>query len=616
MKVFLFLGRLFLFWFTFFVFQQLLFFYFGSDSYTGTSIEFGNSLLLGLRMNLSGILFITSIPILFLLASVWGLNEKITNAVIKWETIILLVFCCILCAADIGIYKAWGTKFNAKALAYLAYPKEVLPLLYARETFFLVPLLIGEIVFFLWFRKKIVAEFQTVFYKIPAKIIVTILVLTFFIIGVRGGTQKVPLNRNQVFYSKHQLLNYSAMNSFWNFSDLFFHPIETTKNPFPFYNDKLALQYYQEFNKAAKDTTIHILKAKHPNIILIFLESWTADLVECVGGEKNVAPRFSDLAKEGTLFTNFYSTGYRTEQGLLAMLSGFPAQPQGSVIYSWGKFDKLPNLFTDMNSMGYYTSFFYGGRLQFDNVEAYLRSAGVQRLVGENDFVIKRRVQWGAYDEETFALHIRELKTMKQPFFSTLGTVTTHEWFDSDVPKLFKSGDEVGDKFRNTMHYSDSCLYAYIKAAQHQSWYDSTLFILVADHGCRFPLYRNNYEIARHHIPMLLIGGALKEDYRGKINERVSSHTDIAATLLAQLNIHSSGYPRSKNIFNPYSPAFAYYAFDNGFGLVTKDKSIIYDNYQKKDMLNAAPDSLSLRLQKYGKAYLQCTNSFVVGASK
>ena len=70
------------------------------------------------------------------------------------------------------------------------------------------------------------------------------------------------------------------------------------------------------------------------------------------------------------------------------------------------------------------------------------------------------------------------------------------------------------------------------------------------------------------------------------------------------------------NIFNPYSPAFAYYAFDNGFGLVTKDKSIIYDNYQKKDILNSKQDALSLMLQKYGKAYLQCTNSFTVGADK
>ncbi|MBK9672254.1 MAG: sulfatase-like hydrolase/transferase [Bacteroidetes bacterium] len=112
----------------------------------------------------------------------------------------------------------------------------------------------------------------------------------------------------------------------------------------------------------------------------MFLESWTADVVECLGGEKSVAPRLGKLAEEGILFTNFYSTGYRTEQGLLAMLSAFPAQPQSSVIYNWGTFDKLPNLFRTMNNNGYYTSFYYGGRLQFDNVEAYLRSAGVKLL--------------------------------------------------------------------------------------------------------------------------------------------------------------------------------------------------------------------------------------------
>ena len=270
-----------------------------------------------------------------------------------------------------------------------------------------------------------------------------------------------------------------------------------------------------------------------------------------------------------------------------------------------------------MNSNGYNTSFFYGGRLQLDNVEAYLIIAGVKRIVGENDFAIKKRTVWGAYDEEIFALHLKEIKTMKQPFFTMLGTITTHEWWDADVPQIFsKSGDDVADKFRNTVHYSDSCIYAYIKNAQQQSWYDSTIFILVADHGCKFPLQRNNYETGRYHIPMLMIGGALKDEYKGKINNRVASHTDIAATLCAQLKIKTNNYPRSKNIFNPYSPAFAYYAFDNGFGIVTKDKSVIYDNYQSKDLLNANSDSLTVKLQKYGKAYLQCSNSFVVGNEK
>ncbi|MEI7669776.1 MAG: LTA synthase family protein, partial [Pseudomonadota bacterium] len=285
----------------------------------------------------------------------------------------------------------------------------------------------------------------------------------------------------------------------------------------------------------------------------------------------------------------------------------------GSMIYSWGQFDKLPNVFNDFDSLGYNTSFYYGGRLQFDNMEAYLRAGGVKKMVGENDFTIKRKTSWGAYDDEVFALQLAAMNQMKPPFFSMLGTLTTHEWWSADVPKYFTGDkDPLSDAYRNTIHYSDSCLYNYIKKAQQQKWYDSTIFLIMADHGCRYPLLRNNYDVERHHIPMMIIGGALKDEYKGTVNNRVASHTDIAATIFAQLDIENNKYPRSKNIFNPYGPAFAYYAFDNGFGFVTNNRKVIYDNYQQKDILNDKTDSLTTELIKKGKAYLQCSNQFLV----
>jgi phosphoglycerol transferase MdoB-like AlkP superfamily enzyme len=149
-------------------------------------------------------------------------------------------------------------------------------------------------------------------------------------------------------------------------------------------------------------------------------------------------------------------------------------------------------------------------------------------------------------------------------------------------------------------------LYVYIKQAQQQPWYQNTLFVLVADHSCQFPKSRNNYEVKRHHIPMLLLGGALKKEYGGTVNSRVASHLDIAASLLGQMHLPSGEFPRSKNMFNKNAPAFAYYAFDNGFGMITAEKQIIFDHNQQKDVLeHAASDTLANRLQNWGKAFLQ-----------
>ena len=106
----------------------------------------------------------------------------------------------------------------------------------------------------------------------------------------------------------------------------------------------------------------------------------------------------------------------------------------------------------------------------FDNVEAYLRAAGVQSMKGENEWAINKRTVWGAYDEETFAFHLNEMNTLHQPFFTCVSTMTTHEWFDADVPQLFRGdADNTNDNYRNTMHYADSCLFVYLEQAKKQA---------------------------------------------------------------------------------------------------------------------------------------------------
>jgi phosphoglycerol transferase MdoB-like AlkP superfamily enzyme len=148
-------------------------------------------------------------------------------------------------------------------------------------------------------------------------------------------------------------------------------------------------------------------------------------------------------------------------------------------------------------------------------------------------------------------------------------------------------------------------LYAYLQTAKNESWYNQTLFVLVADHSSTFPYERSQHETERHHIPMLITGGALKKALRGTVSEKVGMHTDIAATVLAQCGIKDSSFVRSKNLFNPFAPAFAYYAFDNGFGWITKDHTVVYDHNMQKELLNQNNDTSARVFINFGKAYLQ-----------
>lgn len=607
MKLFAYTFRLIVFWLLFFSIQQILFITTGFNAYPGTLVEIMQNFRIAVPMNLAAACYLVSVPLLLHIGASFGLPAGRINQVNKIFTLLFLGINAVLLCTDISLFSVWGTKINSKALGYIKYPKELLPTVFTIHNTGLFALIAVQFLAGAWLFKKIYSPVLPSTETLWKRLVIAIILPALLVIGFRGGIQRVPINRNRVFQSAYPVLNYAALNSFWNTADILSHPLENQGNPYTFFDLPKADSLTTSMHQMNGDSTILILNTARPNIVIIFLESWAGDIIESLGGEKHVAPRFEDLCKEGLLFTRFYSTGYRTEQGFLATLSATPALPVGSVIHSFGKFDKLPNIYQELNREGYRSSFYSGGRLFFDNIEAYLRAAGVQTMKGEDDWNIKRRTVWGAYDEEIFALHLQEMDQTPQPFLSALTTMTTHEWFDADVPEIFKGdNDPVNDRYRNTVHYSDSCLYAYLQEAKKQDWYKNTLFVIVADHACKFPKNRNNYEIERHRIPMLITGGALKETLHGKKYESIGSHTDIAATLLTQMGLKTTAFRFSKNLFNVYYKPFAYYAFDNGFGIITPDCDYLYDHNRQMITETHAKDSALLNQWiDYGKAYLQ-----------
>lgn len=567
-----------------------------------------SSFVTALPMDVASAFYLGAIALLLNIALNFGFSDRIANRIQTYFTVILLALCSIMLCSDISLFKVWGTKTSAKALGYLKYPAELVPTIFNVQNAFLFVLIVLQIIggFLLYrlFKTQFEKDMKT---TLPVKLTLSILSLCISIIAFRGGFQTIPMNRNWVFKSSDPLLNYGALNSFWNIADLLSNPVNSEENPYIFFNPEEAKRNEQILLRDSSNHSERLFTTQRPNIVLVFLESWAADVIGCLGGETNVTPEFCALSKEGIFFDRFYSTGFRTEQGLLATFSATPALPVGSVIQTFGKFEKLPNVYRTLHEHGYHTSYYSGGRLFFDNVEAYLRSAGVDVMKGEDEWEIHKRTVWGAYDEELFAMHQKEIPTLKPPFFSVLATMTTHEWFDADIPDHFHSDpDRTNDRYRNTMHYSDSCLAAYIRSAQKQSWYNQTIFILLADHACQFPKGRSNFEVDRHHIPMLILGGALRPEWKGRVISSISSHTDIAATLLSQLQIPANEFIGSRNIFGNKYEASAYYAFDNGFGLITPNGHLIYDHNRKMETENSFADSIEhMKYLQAGKAHLQ-----------
>jgi phosphoglycerol transferase MdoB-like AlkP superfamily enzyme len=236
-------------------------------------------------------------------------------------------------------------------------------------------------------------------------------------------------------------------------------------------------------------------------------------------------------------------------------------------------------------------------------------SHSYDKIVDKNAFEEKNfNSKWGAHDNFVFDKHIADMRTVKTPFFTTVLTLSNHEPFEIPVPPKFK-GSDLSSLFRNTAYYTDKTLGNYFKEARMQPWYDNTLFVIVADHGHRLP--KQQFEIwdyRRHRIPLILYGNVLKDEYRGVKNDIYGSQTDIAQTLYNQFDIDVASSLWSNDLLRSNrKDGYAFFDWDNGFGLVGDGFSLSYDEDAKR-LIEFKSQEKSINKDaklNFAKAYMQ-----------
>lgn len=566
-----------------------------------------------LSMDISSACYFMLIPALML--SLTGFQSRTAKKAAFYFSVILILLSSFINIVDIGLSLSWGSKINGKALSYLNYPKEAIGTMGSSPIVALIITFLSVSILCIWVFKKFIHNNLDFNLSLAQKIIVPILLLSLLGIGVRGGLYTYPIAKNRTYYSKHNVLNLASTNGNWNMINLLASPDQYIKNPYFFMPLKEAQTIVEQLNRAQKDTTVKILKHNRPNIVFIMLESWTNDIIEPLGGEAGLTPSFNLLCKDGLLFKNMYANGFRTEQGLIAYNGGFPAQPKTTIVRKFGKFESLPGMVSILVDHSFSSSFYYGSSLDFANTITYLHTASFERIIGREDFDYEKETVWGAYDEELFRFFLEDSENRQEPFISMMITLTSHEPYDADIEHIFPHKG-LPNKFRNTVYYTDQCLGTFMENAQEQSWYKNTLFIIIADHAHSLPQMRKYNEPERHFIPCLFYGDILKEEYRGIISETYGSQIDIPATLLSQLDIPHDVFFWSKDLFNPTHSHFAYYTFNEGFGYITPNQTLVWDQNLGQTIIIRNPDLPVIeneRLLKQGKAILQVMMEQYVG---
>ena len=564
-----------------------------------------------LPLDIATACFMLTLPAIYMFISV-AIDKETLFAPLRWYFYLMVAVYNLVALGDIGIYGEWRTKLSYRALMYLENPAEVINTAETEQTLLLIVLWTFFTILFCWFYTKFVepkylsANKESV---TPNKYVLSgsfVLTLGILFLGMRGGLNDIPISSSKVYYSSHKIANEMCVNpAYYLAENILNSKLVESKAHFNYMDFDSAKKRMVKLHETSCDSTVSILKIEKPNIIVVLLESWSADLIESLGGEPGITPNFHELEKEGLLFTNIYASANRSQHAMSSLFGGLPGMPVTTITNHPDKYYAVPSLVKKMDSIGYHTSFYFGGELNYGNILSYLRYNEFDEIIEAKDIHEGfHKGKLGYHDTDIMPWYIDQISDYPQPFFSTLFTQSTHSPYD--YPKIFEELEwpKIEKPYVNSGHYTDIALGMFMEKAKLQEWYDSTLFVFIADHS--HSSYKNNrLESFNHHrIPMLIYGEPLQDSLRGTTYDKICGNTDLTATLLAQLGQSHDEFFWSKDLFGKCYKPFAFFDLNEGLGWKTPEGEFVYLNngtYVKNTLPACIRDSVVMD----GKAYMQ-----------
>ena len=531
----------------------------------------------GLLLDSTTAAYITAVVWLMMLITVWApIPERIVQCGLKIYFGIMAFLSSLIVAVDMGLFRHWDFRIDSTIIPYLRTPKEAAASVTWGDLWptMLLFVLYGTLLFAVW---RPIAEFYRAHKESIGRHIGSTAVMLFagglVFLAIRGGVDTAPANVSKVYFSENMFLNQAATNPIFSFLSSAARS-ELKDSDYRYYTDEecATIFAHDAGNTTTAGNTTSLLKHKHPNVVLVMLESLGRTVVDEVVNGRAIAPNLQRIKSEGIWFENIFANSYRTDRGTVAVMSGYPAHPVISVMKYPQKAHTLPAIARSLRNEGYATSFMYGGDANFTNTISYLYGTGVERITDKAQMSFDAPTnKWGYADDVVcpyFADEVIELSKQDKPFFATLLTLSSHEPFD--VPY-----SAFEDKILNSVAYTDEAVGAMIDKWRESPAWDNMVVILIADHGMPYPASLTTGALARQRIPMIWTGGALNQS--GIQVDTYASQSDLAATLLAQLGIDHSDFLFSRDIFNEEQSHSAFWTWNNAFGLIDADGHLIYN---------------------------------------
>ena len=608
--------RLLLLWLVTFALAKFVFMFTCAEGTPVTVADYARVWWHGLPMDLSTSAYLLLVPWLCLLVHACYPHFSLRKVLIPYQAVAaLVVVSCLI--VDMALYPFWGFKLDATIFTYIDHPSDALASV--SRGFVLVRIVVALLltcllVWFSWLsipasttvsHRRSKTEKRRGFWSSAVNILLLLLVGSGLFVMLRGGVTESTMNVGNAYFSTQQFLNHSAVNPVFSL-------LSSSRKSEHF--DQL----YRQLPEAEADRIFNELytpenlsdvveKTDFPNILLIVWEGCGGQFTEAIGGQTDVVPNLDALIGEGLFFSQLRANSFRTDRGLLSILSGHVSYPTHSLMKMATKAARLPSIARTLHGAGYENTFVYGGDVNFTNMKGYLLGTGYDHIIADKDFSLAERStsKWGVCDSILFERLWTELQGAS-PWFVTALTLSSHEPWDV-------SGRRHSDPKLNAFAYTDAQLGRFMRRLKDSPLWDNTLVIILPDHGVLAGSVSQWQDPRFFHIPMVWTGGALQGLVPSSFFHLPSSifylpcsQSDLAATLLGTLGLPHADFPWSRDVFNPAYARypFTYSTFVDGFAFTDSTGTTIFDNVSRHTLFSTTPQGEVIRRMR-GQALQQ-----------
>ncbi len=309
---------------------------------------------------------------------------------------------------------------------------------------------------------------------------------------------------------------------------------------------------------------------KYDNVVVIILESFGRESVgffnkHLQGGQyKGYTPFLDSLLGEGHAFRHSFANGRKSIDALPSVLMGIPAGELPFVLtpYASNKTQSLPSI---LKNKGYSTSFFHGAPNGSMGFKALVNLIGVDHYFGKDEYAYDDDFDgtWGIWDEPFFQYFANSINGFKEPFMTTVFSVSSHEPFK--VPAAYTGKFPKGDHpLREAIGYTDMSLRKFFDTAKKMPWFKHTLFVITGDHASIS--YQPEYKTPWGEMTVPVLFYHPSDSSLKKTDDKIVQQIDVMPTVLSYLHYDKPFVSFGRNVLISDSSHFAV-NYHNGFQL-------------------------------------------------